>query len=425
MNPTLQALLSEPWWPAIPAALFLLGVGLGSLIFWVRGQRQSRRDEAEITRLVAQLDAERRVGEERERSFDDARDQLEASFSLLSGQALQRNAESFMQMADSRLRQHEVKADGELAARQQAVESLVKPINETLKRAESQLQRVEQERKQSFGALDKQLAMLMEDQRALRAETHTLGQALKRPDVRGRWGEISLRRLVELAGMVDRCDFQEQPHVVGDQGAQRPDMVINLPDDRQIVVDAKTPLDGYLKAHEADSAEQRDRLLQKHASNVRAQVRKLSAKAYWEQLDRSPDFVVMFIPGEQFLTAALDHDDELLEDAMRQKVIIATPTSLIALLRAVAFSWRQLNMLRNAEEIRQLAEQFYHRVGNFSENMGKVGRALAKTVEEFNRATGSLERQVFPSAKRLSELGVSGPKEIETPEPIDKQVRNT
>lgn len=425
MNPTLRALLAEPWWPAIPLGLFLLGVLLGGLVFWIRGQRQLRHDETEMARLVAQLEAEQRIGAERERSFDDARDQLEASFSLLSGQVLQRNSESFLQMAEARLQQHQSHANSELSARQQAVENLVKPINETLKRAEAQIQRVEHERKQSFGALDKQLSLLMEDQRALRSETHSLGQALKRPDLRGRWGEISLRRLVELAGMVDRCDFQEQPHVVGEQGAQRPDMLIHLPDDRQIVVDAKTPLDAYLKAYESDSPEQRDVQMQKHASNVRAQMRKLAAKAYWEQFDRSPDFVVMFIPGEQFLTAALDRDDALLEDAMRQKVIIATPTSLIALLRAVAFSWRQLNMLRNAEEIRQLAEEFYRRVGNFSENMGKVGKSLAKTVDEFNRAAGSLERQVFPSARRLSELGVSGPKAVEAPEPIDKQVRNT
>ncbi len=423
MNPTLAALLSEPWWPALPFALFLLGFLLGAVIFWIRGQRRASQDQAVLAQLQAQLIAEQRIGEERERTFDEAKDQLEASFSLLSGEALKRNTESFLQIADARLRQQETRAEGDLAARQQAVENLLKPITETLQRTEQQIRQVEQERKQSFGALDKQLHLLMEDQRALRAETHSLGQALKRPDLRGRWGEISLRRLVELAGMVDRCDFQEQPHVVNEQGTQRPDMVIHLPDDRQLVVDAKTPLDAFLAAQQADSSEQRTSRLRKHAANVRAQVRSLAGKAYWEQFKRSPDFVVMFIPGEQFLTSALDHDETLLEDAMRQRVIIATPTSLIALLRAVAFSWRQLNMLKNAEEIRQLAEQFYHRVGNFNEGLGRLGKSLQKAVEEYNRSVGSLERQLLPAARRLSELGVSGPKSVDAPEPIEKQIR--
>jgi len=321
------------------------------------------------------------------------------------------------------LRQQQAVAEGDLAARQQAVENLVKPITETLQRTEAQIRTIEQERKQSFGALDKQLDLLMQDQQALRTETASLGQALRRPDLRGRWGEISLRRLVELAGMVDRCDFQEQPQVSNEQGTQRPDMVIHLPDDRQLVVDAKTPLNAYLAAQQSDSTEERSRQLRKHASNVRAQVKSLAGKSYWEQFKRSPDFVVMFIPGEQFLTSALDHDEQLLEDAMRQRVIIATPTSLIALLRAVAFSWRQLQMLNNAEEIRLLAEQFYHRVGNFNEGLGRLGKSLQRSVEEFNRAIGSLERQLLPAARRLSDLGVTGSKSIDPPEPIEKQVR--
>jgi len=423
MTETWIFLLSQPWWPAIPLVILLLGCFIGGLIFGSRGATQVRRNQADIVRLEAELDAERRIGKERERAFDEAKDSLEASFSLLSGEALKRNTETFLQIADARLRQQQAVAEGDLAARQQAVENLVKPITETLQRTEAQIRTIEQERKQSFGALDKQLDLLMQDQQALRTETASLGQALRRPDLRGRWGEISLRRLVELAGMVDRCDFQEQPQVSNEQGTQRPDMVIHLPDDRQLVVDAKTPLNAYLAAQQSDSTEERSRQLRKHASNVRAQVKSLAGKSYWEQFKRSPDFVVMFIPGEQFLTSALDHDEQLLEDAMRQRVIIATPTSLIALLRAVAFSWRQLQMLNNAEEIRLLAEQFYHRVGNFNEGLGRLGKSLQRSVEEFNRAIGSLERQLLPAARRLSDLGVTGSKSIEPPEPIEKQVR--
>ncbi len=424
MNETLTSLLNIPWWPAWVVGLIMFGVGFGLLIASWSTQRRLAERDTDVARLVAELEAEQRIGAERERSFVEAREQLEASFSLLSGKALQHNAEQFMRLAESRLAQQQTRADGELAARQQAVESLIKPISDSLKRTEAQLQRVEQDRKQAFGALDQQLTMLMEDQRSLREQTHTLGQALKRPDVRGRWGEISLKRLVELAGMVDRCDFQEQIHVAGEQGAQRPDMLIHLPDDRVIVVDAKAPLDAYLSAHEAGSDQDREALFKKHAANIRAQMRRLAAKAYWEQFKRSPDFVVMFIPGEQFLTVALDRDPTLLEDAMRQKVILATPTSLIALLRAVAFSWRQLNMLQNAEEIRRLAEQFYHRVGTFNEHLQRLGRSLGRSVEDYNKAVGSLERQVFPATRRLAELGVSGSKSVDAPEPIEQQVRS-
>jgi DNA recombination protein RmuC len=256
-------------------------------------------------------------------------------------------------------------------------------------------------------------------QQTLAQETHNLAKALRRPEVRGRWGEITLRRLVELAGMVEHCDFQEQVHTSAEDKVIRPDMIVRMPDKRELVVDVKTPLDAYLEAVEAKDDAQRDLGLKRHARNVREHIRKLSSKAYWEQFSRSPEFVILFIPGDQFLSAALNEDPDLIESALSQQIILATPTSFVALLKAVAYGWRQLALADNAEEIRRLAEDLYGRLGTFVGHLNKVGKQLSSSVDNYNRAVGSLERKVLPGARKFVELGIHPKKEIERIEAIE------
>jgi DNA recombination protein RmuC len=247
--------------------------------------------------------------------------------------------------------------------------------------------------------------------------------ALRRPEVRGQWGEMTLKRLAELAGMVEHCDFAEQVHVPGEDGSLRPDMIVNMPDGRQLVVDVKTPLDAYLSAAEATTDEDRAAAYRRHALAVQERVRQLAQKAYWAQFEHSPDFVVLFIPGDQFLSSAVAEIPNLLEDAIRQHVIIATPTSFIALLKAVGYGWRQNALAENAAHIQELGEDIYKRLATFTSHLAKVGRTLGQSVEAYNSAIGSLERQVLPGARKFTELGLRPAKEIEETVPIDKLAR--
>jgi DNA recombination protein RmuC len=260
-------------------------------------------------------------------------------------------------------------------------------------------------------------------QRSLTAETQNLVNALRRPQVRGRWGEMTLRRLVELAGMVEHCDFREQVHSSVDDRAIRPDMIVSMPDNRTLVVDVKTPLDAYLEAVEARDDEQRKQSLVRHARNLREHIRALASKSYWEQFTDSPEFVILFIPGDQFLSAALNEDPELIDSALSQQIILATPTSFVALLKAVAYGWRQLALADNAEEIRRLAEDLYGRLNAFVGHLNKLGRQLSSSVESYNRAVGSLERKVLPGARKFTELGIRPKREIDQVEPLEAMPR--
>jgi DNA recombination protein RmuC len=251
-----------------------------------------------------------------------------------------------------------------------------------------------------------QLELLAASQQLLSVETRNLVNALRRPEVRGQWGEITLRRLVELAGMVEHCDFVTQSHQATDTGAVRPDMLIHLPEGRVLVVDVKTPLDAYLEATEATGDAERRAALERHAAIVGGRIRELAAKAYWSQFDKSPEYTILFIPGDQFLSAALAERPELLDEALRQNIILATPTSLVALLKAVAYGWQQVSLAANAAEIRGLAVQLYERLATFSTHLGDLGKALGDSVKAFNRSVGSLERMVLPSARRFTDLGV-------------------
>ncbi|MBT8117443.1 MAG: DNA recombination protein RmuC [Gammaproteobacteria bacterium] len=356
-------------------------------------------------------------------SMQQLNSQLKDSFNALAANALQSNNAQFLRLARENLEQFHIKAEGELEKREKAVENLVKPIREALDKTESQVRKMENERQQAHGALTRHLETMAESHRLLQNETRNLVQALRRPEVRGQWGELTLKRLAELAGMVEHCDFIEQESQQTGQGTQRPDMVIRMPDRREIVVDAKTPLDAYLSAVESTDDEQRKHHLIRHARNVRARIRELSAKAYWQQMKYSPEFVVLFIPGDQFLSAALEIDHTLIEDALTQNVILATPTSLVALLRAVAYGWRQEVLAENADTIREIGQEMFVRLTTFAEHLAKLGRSLDSSVAAYNKAVASYDSRVLPGARKFTELGISTKKEPPKVEQVEHMAR--
>ena len=394
----------------VPA--LLIGLLLGALISWLIASRRHARLEATINNEEA-------LQRERDVAFETARSQLTAAFSELANQSLKSNSENFLRLAKEKFGAQQEQANRDLGDREKAIEDLVKPIRDSLQASQKQITELEKTRSEAYGGIKSQLEAMQLSQQSLTQETQNLVKALRRPEVRGRWGEITLRRLVELAGMVEHCDFQEQVHSVGDDQVIRPDMVVRMPNQRDVVVDVKTPLDAYLEAVEAKDDTQRQLALRRHARNVREHIRTLSSKAYWAQFTNSPEFVILFIPGDQFLSAALSEDPDLIESALSQQIILATPTSFVALLKAVAYGWRQLALADNALEIRQLAEDLYGRLTTFVTHMNKVGRQLASSVESYNRAVGSLERKVLPGARKFVELGIQTKKELEKVETLD------
>ncbi len=413
--------------PAVDSTTFILAIVLAALlgglaVFLIQHGRQTAL-RAETARLQAELAVEKRRAEERIAALDEAREQLRETFSAMASDALKHNSGEFLKLAQENLKRFQTHAEGELSQREKAVENLVKPIREALEKTELQIRHMENDRKEAYGSLTKHLETMAASQKLLQGETRNLVQALRRPEVRGQWGELTLKRLAELAGMVDRCDFYEQENVQTDSGRQRPDMIVRMPDGREIVVDAKTPLDAYLSAVEAGDDDTRKRELERHARKVRERVRELSAKAYWQQFKNAPDFVVLFIPGDQFLTAALDHDRSLLEDALAAKVILATPTSFVALLRAVAFGWRQEALNVNAEKIREVGEELYQRLSTFAEHLGKVGKSLDASVNHYNKAVGSFDSRILPGARKFAELGIAAKTEVGEPDQIERAAR--
>jgi DNA recombination protein RmuC len=399
---------------------FLAGMLASMLYHNSRYQQLLRKHD----RLEDELELERRMTAERDAAMLAMSATMKDSFTSMAGAALRNNNEQFLQLARENLGKFQNKADNQLEKREQAVENMVKPIREALDKNERQVRRMEAERKEAQGAITQQLQAVAESHRLLQSETRNLVQALRRPEVRGQWGEMTLKRLAELAGMVDHCDFIEQESVDSDAGRMRPDMVIRLPDRRDIVVDAKTPLDAYLSAIEAADDDTRKTHLQRHARNVRQRVRELAGKAYWGQFKDSPDFVVLFIPGEQFLAAALEIDHQLLEDALAEHVILATPSSFVALLRAVAYGWRQEALAKNAEIIREVGQELYSRLATFGEHFSKLGRSLNGSVETFNKAVGSFDTRILPSARKFTELGIKTRKTVPEPEQIDHSARS-
>ncbi|MDH3281482.1 MAG: DNA recombination protein RmuC, partial [Gammaproteobacteria bacterium] len=317
----------------------------------------------------------------------------------------------------------QAQAAGRLDLKEQSIEAMIRPIEQALSKTERQLQQFEHDRREAHGSLTQHLESLGRANQMLQQETRNLVQALRRPEVRGRWGELTLHRLVELAGMVEHCDYVEQAHTETGGGALRPDMIVKMPGGRNVVIDVKTPLDAYLNAVESQNELERNDFLKQHARNVRERVRELAGKKYWEQFEHAPDFVILFIPGDQFLTAALDVEKSLLEDALQKKVILATPTSLVALLRAVAYGWRQEALTKNAQIIRAIGEDLYNRLLTLSDHMGKLGKSLDASVTQFNRLVGSFQSKVLPGSRKFAELGISDKNPIPEPGQVEKTTR--
>ena len=389
---------------------------------------QSQRSallEADVARLAAQLDHERESAVQRAAGLAETREQLAGEFARLSTQALQQNNAQFLELADTKLKETRQAADGELAHRQEAIEQLLKPISEQLGRYEEGIQRLEVERQRAYTTLTEQMKYLSSSHDQLQKETRNLVTALRSPQTRGRWGELQLRRVVEMAGMLEHCDFDEQVTSDADSGRLRPDMVVHLPGGRNVAVDAKVPMQAFLDANEADDESLRRSCLASHGRQMKAHVDALAKKEYWKRIDPSPEFVVAFIPGDPLLTAALEHEPGLMEHAVANHVLLATPTSLIALLRAVAYGWQQDSLAENARQIQRDGALLYERLSLLGEHFAGVGKGLNGAVAAYNKAVGSLETRVLVTARRFVEKGVvaAGEKELPRPAPVDAMTR--
>ncbi|MFT5572304.1 MAG: DNA recombination protein RmuC [Cryomorphaceae bacterium] len=403
LNQLLLAIGIEASQDALLSIVCLLAFALGAIIAKTVAQRQMNK-----LRL-----AHESAHEKEQLAFDEQLDQLSHTFSSLSQQALKSNNESFLQLASQSFSQLQQGASNELKSREQSFSNLLQPIKQSIEQTDKQLRQLDQDRRVSETKLGEQIGNLLSSQASLQSETRNLVTALRRPEVRGQWGELTLKRIVELAGMSEYCDFDTQVSVNTSEGMLRPDMLIRLPSERILVLDVKTPLDAYLSASEASDPGKQNEFLQQHYRNVKQRIKELSAKQYWQQFDRSPDFVILFIPGDQFLSAALDQDKNLLEYALKNRILLATPTSLVGLLRAVAYGWNQDSLSKNADEIREIGETLYLRLQKLTEHFNSLGRNLDQSIEQFNKLAGSYSRSTLPAAKRLSDLGIS------TVSPID------
>jgi DNA recombination protein RmuC len=350
---------------------------------------------------------------------------LRATFDSVAAETLRANSELFLRMAREALSREQVIGASALKEKEIAIGQLIEPLRLALERTEAQAQALERERRDAFASLRTQLETLTGGHAQLQRETRALVTALRRPEVRGRWGEITLRRVVELAGMSEHCDFTEQQHVAGMDGVLRPDLVVHMPDARDLVIDVKTPLDAYLEALEATSDDGRQLALKRHAQQLEAHVRQLASKAYWAQFQTSPEFAVLFLPGDQFLSAALAERPDIMDNALKQSVIIATPSTLIALLKSVSYGWRQSAVAHNAATIRDLGQELYSRLSTFTGHLGKIGQRLGGAIEAYNSAVGSLERQVLPQARRFTDLGVTADTPLPSLDPITQLARQS
>ena len=424
----------------------LAGAALGYLAFAQRAARlaaqadrvprleeenaalRSRLEGAEKTNaaLEAARDSERKNHEARVQELTRMGAELERKFAGLAAEALGKNSESFLKLVSERFEKHSESAKDDLEKRRTAIETLVKPIGESLSKFEHKVGEIEKAREGAYRAITEQVKSLAEGQTGLRTETSRLVQALRRPQTRGRWGEYQLRNVLEMAGMTEHVDFVEQPTIAGDEGRLRPDVIIRVPGGKSIIIDAKTPLDAYLNAVEASDEETRKRLMADHARQVRDHVRALASREYWKSLPETPEFVVMFVPGEPFFAAAIESDPALFESAARQRILISTPTTLIALVKTIAYGWQQEKLAENAQAVAVQGRDLYDRIKVFGGHMGDLGKALRQTVDRYNKSVGSLESRVLPAARKFESLGVAPASSSIPPlDPVELDTRET
>lgn len=392
-------------------------------------QSEISAKNAEIAHVRSELAAESARSRQQQESIEQQRQTIEKAgqhfreaFDSLAAEALRKSNESFLALAGEHFKSFQTTAAAELDKRHKAIESVVTPMRETLDKVEIQIRETEQQRAEAQGALTKGLSQLAETHEKLQAETRNLVTALRSPTVRGRWGEIQLRKVVEMAGMLEYCDFETQKTAQTEDGTQRPDLIVKLPGGKTVVVDAKTPLDAYLRAAEAQDDSKRQADLQAHARQVSDHIKKLSAKSYWSQFDATPEFVVMFLPGEAFFSAALEQNPSLIQDGVKSNVILATPTTLIALLRAISYGWQQERLARDAQQIANLGRELSERIGVFVKNVAGIGKSLDNAVKSYNKAVGSMESRVLISARRFTEF-LGNAQEIQELSPIESDIR--
>jgi DNA recombination protein RmuC len=397
---------------------------LSALDTELRQERDLRIDlQSRLAAVDSAREEERRSAEEKLKLIQDAQKELVVQFEALSNKALKSNNEQFLQVARGHVEKIFLEADKSQEKRSVEMQKLVEPLKDSLKTVTTQIGEIEKERVKAYSSLTEQVKGLSQAQVQLQKEAGNLVSALRKPTVRGRWGEIQLRRVVEMAGMVDHCDFEEQRSVETDDGRLRPDVVIHLPGDKIIVVDAKAPLEAYLDSIEAEDDDVRATGMRRHAEQIRTHVKQLSVKAYHDQFSTSPDMVVMFLPGESFFYAALTEDPSLIEYGVERSVIIATPTTLIALLRAVAYGWRQERIAENAQNISRLGQELYERISTMVDHFSLVGKRLDSAVSSYNKAVGSMESRVLVSARKFKEYGTGTSKDVATIEPVDTSAR--
>lgn len=402
------------------------------LITELRSQLKSKEDE--LNEIRTSLTSEQKSRVEAETRFDEAKinleeqknllsqaeEKLKSTFQALSGDALKSNNKAFLDLAKQTLDTVLKEAQGDIGKKEIAIKSFVEPLKESLQRYEKQIKEFEDKRNTDYGSLDTQIKSLLKAEQDLQKETNNLVTALRRPEVKGNWGQIALRRVVELSGMSEKCDFTEQVAVNVDDGRLIPDMIVHLPANREIVVDSKVSTDAFLEAVSAETESERRSFLKKHALQVRTHMKTLASKSYWSQFQKAPEFVVMFLPGEALLNAALREDISLYEDGLKENVIITTSVNLFALLRTIAYGWRQEQITKNAQEVAKLAKELYERFQPFIEHTGKTGKALEDAVSSFNKMVTSLESRVLVSVRRFKELGVAVDGEIPALEQVEQ-----